>query len=211
MSWREHKESPSWANHFRIQSGPELDFVVGKHWPVGMLRRSPPEFKRRILAAATSYMAQLSSIDYAKKRYVASDQYESAEFSLGDASSDWLKGTVEQLIQELFNLHTADTTLFGVFGAEITLYRVPYAIEIARTLANRGLLLETIPTLRLCFEMVAWANVAFHIENDERVISLKAQNCISKLKDVYPTAGKHTAIFQSLRIGVTLFIHISST
>jgi hypothetical protein len=155
-----------------------------------MPRHSPPEFKRRILAAATSYLGQLVSIDYAKKRYVDPDLYENEETLLGDVSSDYLRNAVEKLIPELLNLHTARDVSFGVFGAEITLYRVPYAIDIARMLANRGLLLEVLPVLRLCLEMVAWAQVAFHIENESDVIALKAQNCISQLRNIYENAGR---------------------
>jgi hypothetical protein len=188
----EREDGPPWTDHFRIQSEVELDFVIGQKagWPVGTPRGSPPEFKRRILAAATSYRAQLSSIDYAKKRYVAPDLYENEDSLLGDVSSDYLKNTVKKLIQELFNLHTAGDLPFGVFGAEITLYRVPYAIDMTRMLANRGLLLEALPILRLCLEMVAWSKVAFHIEDENDVVALKAQNCVSQLKNTYETAGK---------------------
>ena len=155
-----------------------------------MLRRSPPEFRRRVLAAAISYQLQLRSIDYALKRYVASDLYESDDTPLGDATSDYLRDSVTKLMKELRDLHTKDPT-FGMFGAEITLYRVPDSLDVARMLANRGLLLEVLPILRLCLEMTAWANVAFHMQDEEKkVVALKAQSCIASLKDVYGTAGK---------------------
>jgi hypothetical protein len=190
----EDKEVPSWAAHFRISPGVELDFIISQRvgWPVGMPRGSTPEFKRRILAAATSYQAQLKSIDYAKKRYVPPELFEDQgkDILLGDASSDYLKETIQTLIKGLFNLHTADTSAFGIFGSEITLYRVPYAIDMVRVMANRGLLLEAIPTMRLCIEMIAWANAAFSIEDDDNVVALKAQNCIPLLKAIYEPAGK---------------------
>src|SRR5215472_6960480 len=66
-----------WISQFRIQSDVDLDFVRSQiGWPVGMTRASPPEFRRRVLAAAISYQLQLRSIDYALKRYVDPKEYE---------------------------------------------------------------------------------------------------------------------------------------
>ena len=118
------------------------------------------------------------------------DQYDELDVLLGDTTSDYLKSSVEKLIKELFELHTTGGLSFGTFGGEITLYRVPYSIGMARMLANRGLLLEVLPILRLCLEMIAWAKVAFHLQDDDEVIALKAQSCISELKGAYQTAGR---------------------
>lgn len=154
-----------------------------------MLRDSPPEFRRRVLAGAISYQLQLKSIDNALKRYVASDLYEGEDLSLGDAVSDYVRDSAAVLMKELRNLHT-ERPAFGTFGTEITLYRMPHSLDTARMLSNRGLLLEVLPILRLCLEMMAWSSSAFHMQDEERVVALKAQSCISELKSVYPTAGK---------------------
>jgi hypothetical protein len=102
-------DSRPWVNQFQIQSEVDLDFVIGQGigYPVGMLRASPPEFRRRILAGAISYQLQLKSVDYALKRYVGSDTYEDEDPSLGDAVSDYLRNSVAMLMKELRNLHTA--------------------------------------------------------------------------------------------------------
>jgi hypothetical protein len=154
-----------------------------------MLRDSPPEFRRRILAGAVSYQLGLKSIDHALKRYVESGLYESEDLSLGDAVSDYLRDSAAVLMNELRNLHT-EYPAFGIFGAEITLYRLPHSLDTARMLSNRGLLLEVLPILRLCLEMMAWSNSAFEMQDEDQVISLRAQSCISELKSVYQTAGK---------------------
>jgi hypothetical protein len=154
-----------------------------------MQRKASPEFRRRILAGMVSYQLRLTSIDYALKRYVASDQYESEDLSLGDAVSDYLRDSVAVLMKELRNLQTKHPT-FGVFGAEITLFRLPHALDTARMLSNRGLLLEVLPILRLCLEMMAWSNSAFYLQKEEDVIALKAQSCISELKKVHRNVGK---------------------
>jgi hypothetical protein len=182
-----------WLEHFKIQSGVDLDFVIGQSlgWPVGMERRSPPAFRRRVLAAALSYQLGLRSIDYVLKNHVEPDLYEGSEVSLGDETSDYLRNCAASLQEELKNLHTTTENLpFGVFGAEITLYRIPYALDMARMLSNRGLLLEVLPILRLCLEMMCWARVAFHIEDEDKVIDLKAQTCISQMKQNYRTVGR---------------------
>jgi len=180
-----------WTDQFIIQSEFDLDFVIGQKvgFPVGMQRKASPEFRRRILAGMVSYQLRLTSIDYALKRYVASDQYESEDLSLGDAVSDYLRDSVAVLMKELRNLQTKHPT-FGVFGAEITLFRLPHALDTARMLSNRGLLLEVLPILRLCLEMMAWSNSAFYLQKEEDVIALKAQSCISELKKVHRNVGK---------------------
>lgn len=154
-----------------------------------MQREAPAEFRRRVLAGLVSYQLQLRSIDYALKRYVEADLYESEDLLLGDAVSDYLRDSVAVLMKELRNLQTKHPA-FGIFGAEITLYRLPHSLDTARMLSNRGLLLEVLPILRLCLEMMAWSSCAFHMQNEDDVIALKAQSCISELKNVYQTAGK---------------------
>jgi hypothetical protein len=57
-------------------------------------------------------------------------------------------------------------------------------------LANRGLLLEVLPILRLAVEMMAWSLAAFNLASEEQVKRLNAQRCLSKLKAAYPKAGE---------------------
>ena len=157
--------SQAWTKHFQIQSEVELDFVIGQGhgYPVGMQTGSPAEFRRRVLAAKLSYELQLGSIDYTLKRYVDPDQYENDDASLGETVSGYLRDAFVTLADELRNLHTQGDLPFGVLGAELTLFRLPHALDTARTLSNRGLLLEVLPLLRMCLEMIAWAHAAFQI------------------------------------------------
>lgn len=185
-------DNQDWTQQFRIQSAVDLDFVIGQKpgLPVGMSSKSPPEFRRRVLAAAISYQFQLRSIDYTLKRYVDPQQYEEDNLSLGDETSRYLANCTSNLMEGLKNLHTGDDITFGIFGAEITLYKIPHTLDTARMLSNRGLLLEVLPILRLCLEMMSWASVAFSMDDKEKIVTLKAQNCISSMKDIYWSAGK---------------------
>ena len=160
-------EKQGWKKHFWIESEVDLDFVIGQGfgWPVGMQRNSPAEFKRRVLAGILSYGMQLSSIDYTLKRYVKPETYEAEDVSVGDAVSDYLRDACRSLGEELSNLHTQGELPFGVFGAELTLYRVPNVLDTARMMSNRGLLLEVLPLLRLSLEMAAWAHAASWYRN----------------------------------------------
>ena len=169
----------------------DLDFVIGqkRQFPVGMERQSAPEFRRRVLAGALSYQLQLQSIDYTLRRYVEPNLYDEEEVMLGDLVSDYLRDSNRKLMTELRNLQTRDAN-FGVFGAEITLYRLPHSLDTARLLSNRGLLLEVLPILRLCLEMMAWSSVAFYMQDEDDVVALKAQSCIAEMKDIYGTAGR---------------------
>jgi len=184
--------SSDWRIHFQIESEVELDFVIGQKrgWPVGTERNSPAEFKRRVLAALLSYQLQLSSIDYTLKRYVDAKLYEANEPRLGEAVSDYLRGAVRILNEELKSLHTQGDLPLGVLGAELTLYRLPDALDTARMMSNRGLLLEVLPLLRLTLEMAAWSHTAFYLDDEEHVFELKAQSCISSLKGTYRSAGQ---------------------
>jgi len=152
-----------------------------------MERASPPQFKRRVLAAAISHQLRLKSIDYSLKRYVEPDLYDKDETSLGDTVSDFLRASGVPLEDHLKQLHTPDPSL-GVFGAEVTLFRLPHALDAARMLSNRGLLPEVLPILRLCIEMICWSNVAFDLTAE--VVRLKARQCVSRMKPIYPTIGK---------------------
>jgi hypothetical protein len=155
-----------------------------------MQRNSPAEFKRRVLAAMSSYRLQLSSVDYTLKKYVDADQYETDDNWLGEAVSGYLRGASRDLQEELRKLHTQGDLPFGVLGAELTLYRLPGALDIARMMSNRGLLLEVLPLLRLSLEMAAWAHTAFFISDKKKVVDLEAQSCISALKSTYKSAGQ---------------------
>lgn len=155
-----------------------------------MERNSPAAFKRRVLAAMLSYNLQLRSIDYALKQHVDAKLYEADEPLLGEVVSDYLRGALQILSEELKNLHTQGDLSFGALGAELTLYRLPAALDTARMMSNRGLLLEVLPLLRLTLEMTAWAHTAFYLDDEEQVFELKAQSCISPLRDTYSSVGR---------------------
>ncbi len=185
-------DSENWQKQFQIQSAVELDFVIGQRggFPVGMQGASPAEFRRRVLAAKLSYELRLKSIDYALKHYVDPDVYETDDISLGEAVSRYLRGAFHIVEEELSKLHTQGDLPFGIFGAELTLYRLPHALDTARMLSNRGLLLEVLPLLRLGLEMIAWAHTAFYISDENEVVDLKAQSCLSSLKATYWSVGQ---------------------
>jgi hypothetical protein len=175
-----------WLAQFQIQSTVELDLIYQNFdWPIGMTRASPPEFRQRLLAAAISYRLGLRSIDQTLKQYVKPDTYEVDADSLGDMASDFLRVSLVTLKGELRKLHTQEGLTFGIFGAELTLFKLPETLDVARVLANRGLLLEVLPILRLRLEMTAWSAIAFYIDDEKKVINLKAQTCIAKIRSVY--------------------------
>ena len=183
--------SRNWKRHFQIELQVELDFVVGQQlgYAVGMQSNSPLEFKRRVLAAKLSYDLRLGSVDYTLKHYIDPSLNETDFVSLGETVSHYLRDLFNVLRDELSKLHTRGDLPFGVFGAELTLFRIPHALNTARMLSNRGLLLEVLPLLRTCLEMIAWAHTAFYLRNEDAVVELKAQACISSLKETYRSTG----------------------
>jgi hypothetical protein len=137
-----------------------------------------------------SYGMGLRSIDYTLKRHVEPGTYEADDISVGNTVSDYLRGALRDLQEEFRKLHTQGDLPFGVIGAELTLYKLPHALDVARMMSNRGLLLEVLPLLRLSLEMAAWAHTAFYISDEQRVVGLKAQSCISSLRSTYKSAGQ---------------------
>lgn len=170
----------------------ELDYIIGQDFglPVGMQRHSSEEFKKRVIAAVGSYQLRLKSIDYTLRHYTERAFKDQIDVHLGDSVSDYLRDSSRFLLRGLKELHKQSEMNFGVFGAEITMFRIPDALDTARMLANRGLLLESLPLLRLCLEMLSWAYVAYGLQDENQVIELQAQACITKLKTLYKTAGQ---------------------
>tara|TARA_B100000123_G_scaffold184648_1_gene137615 strand:+ start:817 stop:1773 length:957 start_codon:yes stop_codon:yes gene_type:complete len=177
--------------HFRIHTASDLDFVIGESHglTVGMESSSTPELKRRVLAAISSVLLGLQSIDTARKNYVSNTAFETDEVLLGDQISQYINSAHDELMNGMQYLQSLKEPTYGRFGAEISLYRVPYIIKNARLLANRGVLLEAIPLLRQALEMIAWSYVAFRNGDANKVDNLKAQSCIGKLKEIYPNVG----------------------
>ncbi len=178
--------------NFRIHTAVDLDFVIGESagLTVGMQRSSSPELKRRVLAAISSVLLGVQSVDAAKKRYVPEDIFEDQELFLGDEVSVFIDDAHDALMSGIQYLQSLEEPSYGRIGAEISLYRIPNIIRSARLLANRGLLLEVVPLLRQALEMVSWAYMAFN-EDDQKIIDkLKAQHCVGSLKKIYPNAGR---------------------
>ena len=148
-----------------------------------------------------SHKLQLNSIDYTLKRYVDSDLYEAGDTFLGEVVSDYLREASHVLQDGLRNLQTQGDLPFGVLGAELTLYKLPDLLDTARMMSNRGLLLEVLPLLRLSLEMTAWAYTAFYIGDEQEVVDLKAQSCISSLKSTYKSAGRLYGFLSQSSIG----------
>lgn len=189
---RKERTDDEWIAEFGIHSAADLDFVIGQNvgFPIGMTRHAPPEFRRRVAAAGISYQLQLRSMDYALKKYVNPHAYENEQISIGDAASDFLRDSAIALRAELKKLHTRGDLTFGQLGMELTLFKFPETLDLARMLSNRGLFLEVLPLLRLCIEMSSWAVVALRLNDDEEAVAkLKAQRCIAKLKSAYKSAG----------------------
>ncbi len=155
-----------------------------------MERKSPPELRRRVAAAAISYRLGIKSVDYTLKKYVDDDLYDEEEVSLGDLISDHIADSTIIASAELRRLHGAEDIAFGRLGAELTFYKIPSLINSARMLANRGVLLEVFAILRLCVEMISWASVVFGLADDNAIASLKAQTCVTSAKIFYTPAGK---------------------
>lgn len=150
---------------------------------------APPDAKRRVLAAFTSYIWGNKSIDYTLKRY--SDLWkaerppeeERAIFAaLGDA-----KRHVKEFEAVILSFPREDVSS-GLVAAEACLVRLVASFQCASFLVRAGYHFEAVTICRLILEQFAWA-MAVYDRDDDGIFQLQPNSCIASLKSLHPGAG----------------------
>lgn len=185
-------EPPPWAREFPIYHHEELAVRIGGEglWPVATSVHTPVELRQGLLACSLAYNLQVRSIDNVRKRYVGDKCPPDDLSSLGGEASEFLRASFALLERALEALRCKGEAPFGMFGAELTLFRALTSLEAGRQLANRGLLLETKAVLRSALEMVCWAHSAFPMEDEQRIKELRAEASVTAARKIQPLVGR---------------------
>lgn len=167
--------------------------VVGNILQIALIpnNKHNDEFRQNIQAAITANTMGLSSIDYAKKRYVDTDIADISEknsYQLYIQSYKASKKYIENLIDTLETKNRPEPTN-GVFGASIVLERLRYSFFCAHLMYELGYRYEGHAVSRLILEQIAWANQAYSLDDINLIAKIKTTKAISYLKKTVLISG----------------------
>lgn len=149
-------------------------------------------FKSNIRAAVVASTLRLSSIDYARRRYVSQQEGDGDEKSVPDAYSDAYAAAKEYMTRLMAKLTTSnkpDPTV-GVFGASVVLERLEPSFFCAHFLYRMGHKYEGHAVARLILEQIAWAYSAHQSDDMAFIETIETTRSITALKRFAPEAGR---------------------
>ena len=143
-----------------------------------------------IAAAMTATGLRLSSLDYAKRRYVdvRDDQDEVRPL---DRYTDVYRLCTRYIGDAAGHLETSKTEAltYGVYAAAVALERLRSTFSALSLLYRLGLNYEGDAVARQALEQIAWALVASASDDESTVRKLKATKCVTQLRSIEPVAG----------------------
>jgi hypothetical protein len=172
----------------------DTEFIGNSMMVIGVPFDAPEEFKRRIWAAAQSYVVGNRSMDYFYKRYG-----DLANFPRPSETRRKLSSTLSQCSYEIERVSSQLTngierrSYLGLFAAESALLRLSVSFEYASFLLMQGAVYESAAVLRLCLEQTAWA-YDIYLLDDESLFEKNPTKSISKLKEIDGCAGRLYAL-----------------
>jgi hypothetical protein len=168
----------------------EFSEFIGGMVTVGVPFDAPVEFKRRVYAAAQSYVSGNKSVDYFLKRYGADKEFprpSPSERSL----CNFLRG-VKYEAHSVYRELTSEVervSRLGLFAAEVCLARTLTTIRMSCFMLLHGYLYEAAALMRVVLEQTAWA-WSVHERDDDAIFSVSPTKSISALKAIISDAGK---------------------
>lgn len=168
----------------------EFSEFIGGMVTVGVPFDAPIEFKRRVFAAAQSYVSGNKSVDYYLKRHGVDK-----EFSRPSPSERSLCNFLRSVKYEANSVYRELTSeiervsRLGLFAAEACLARTFITIRMSCFMLLHGYLYEAAALMRVILEQVAWA-WSIHDRDDDAIFSVSPTKSISALKAVIADAGK---------------------
>lgn len=195
--WESYSERSAAAKNPLLVAAPlfpfdDFDSAVGAlgGLPVGIKSSYPVEYVRRVTAAVISYQLSLSSIDYAKKRYVIDEERpETNSDRLDIRITNAIEDGTNSIFKHVVELaHLGDENV-GTFMAQVTFVRARASIAGMLTCANRGMLFEAIAIARMLIEQIAWAVSAVGNDDADAVKRIAATKAIKKLRTAHRSAG----------------------
>jgi hypothetical protein len=148
------------------------------------------ELPANITAAMTATQLRLSSLDYAKRRYVdvRDDPDEARPL---DRYTGVYKFCTRYMDDAAGRLETSETEAltYGVYAAAVALERLRSTFSALSLLYRLGLNYEGDAVARQALEQIAWALVAAGTDDEAAVRKLRANKCVTQLRSFESVAG----------------------
>lgn len=168
----------------------DLVTIGDSSWVIGVPYWSDEEFKRYVLAGVKAYATSSRSIDRILRDYGPAwtfSEKDQLQEELFLATSD-VRSIVTDSLNTLFDSTPAEVPL-GRFAAEAALLRLQNTFQAVVLLVRQGLHFEVQTLSRLILEQLAWAHAVSGYE-DASYTDLRAERCISGLKQMLPNMGR---------------------
>jgi hypothetical protein len=168
----------------------ELSEFIGGMVPIGVPFDAPLDFKKRLYAAAQSYVDGNKSVDYHLKRYG-----DLIDFKRPTEEQRELCNYLRAVLAEARSVYGELTSgieresYLGLFASEICLARVFTSIRMASMMLLHGHLYEASAIMRVVLEQIAWA-WAVHKRDDNGIFTVSSTKSIGALKQLISSAGK---------------------
>lgn len=168
----------------------ELCEFIGGMVTIGVPFDAPIDFKRRVHAAAHSYVAGNKSIDHFLKKY--GSRVEFTRPSKGQRALCEFLRSVKYEVEAVYRELTSDVereNCLGLFASEACLARTFTTIRMAIFMLMRGYPYEAAALMRVILEQMAWS-WAIHALDDDGIFKMSPTRSISALKSIVDDAGK---------------------
>lgn len=158
---------------------------------VAFHRNAPEKLKKGVMGAATACQLSNQSIDYTIKTYgnlwdIKSEDSPDREIIFTVTSE--LRESISPVIRRLYDCDPSPAGV-GMIAAQTALARLESSIDGTILLVRLGFSFEALTVCRLILEQVAWS-YAVHSVEEEKVKNIMPTKTISKLKEIFPYAGK---------------------
>ncbi len=177
----------------------DVDFIVQKGYEIvadqfsafALPRGSPEALMRYHLAAHKAYYGRYNSIDYVRRTYSECwgglKKYPKP-YSLIRKGTSLVRDCIETITQKRGGLSGLPDH-FGLVAAGAAMLRVETSFKAACVLCETTMGYEVFCLAKLIMEQISWACAVHKIE-DRSLYAVKAPNCISHLKGLFPKAGR---------------------
>lgn len=169
--------------------------VIATLQHMALIPRQPgsEHLRLNVRAAVVASTLRLSSVDYARRRYVSSHEIQEPDEKSPRAAYTTAyrsaKAYMSRLTEKLQTSGRPDPSV-GVFGASLVLERLAPSFFCAHFLYRMGHKYEGHAVARLILEQIAWAYAAHHSDDLAFLENIETTRSVGALKRFLPEAGR---------------------
>jgi len=169
---------------FKVIATMQYMALISKHSDGG-------NFKVNVRSAVVASTLRLSSLDYARRRYVNEQEEDSSEKDRHDAYVEVYQAAKRYMAQSIEKLTTngRPEPTVGVFGASLVLERLKTSFFSAHFLYQMGHKYEGHAIARLILEQIAWAFCAYQLGDIDAIEAIETTRSVKALRRFAPVAG----------------------